>query len=94
MTIHCDNCGAFYELPKARTDHFRLTILFFAQCPACGSLRDERSKLAPYPRCIHKDSTEGAYCNVPIKVNIMCHAHYVAHWRVERKSRTDVQSVS
>lgn len=90
MTLHCEGCDGFYELPNAKTEKFRLTILFFAQCPHCGMLRCERSKNYPYPRC--------KQCNIPIpdrpargptkllgiEVSLLCRAHYVGAWRKSR----------
>lgn len=90
MTLHCEGCDGYYDLPDAKTENFRLTILFFAQCANCGMLRDERSKHYPYPRC--------SMCNIPIpdrrpkllarpgviECAYLCHAHYVRQWRKSR----------
>lgn len=79
MIVTCEHCGVRYDVPKAKTERFRLTILFFAKCPVCQELRCPRSSEFPYPRC--------GDCNIPIKVGTLCHAHYMKWWRLVVKSR-------
>lgn len=81
MTVRCGHCDRIYSLPKANTENRRLTILFFAKCPFCLLLRDERSAAYPDPRC--------KVCNIPIQVGNLCRAHYMIIWRLHIKSRND-----
>lgn len=81
MTVRCEFCEEQFELPRANTENRRLTILFFAKCPHCGRLRNERSAEYPQPRC--------ECCNIPTKASEskLCRAHYMVNWRIRVKSR-------
>lgn len=82
LEVACEYCDKHFTLPRANTHRLLMQVLFFAQCPHCGGLRNESSKSFPYPRCGH--------CNCPIAKGKSCRADYMIVWRRKQKSRFTV----